>query len=111
MLKSVKLLGVVLNNVKNSNIKTITAAYLEDYGEYKIEKLYEAPLRIRPCTLPDVHIACGTGLSDHVEVDLGFGYLDNAKVTSMKLENPPKEMTLEEVEKKLGYKIKLVSNK
>lgn len=49
------------------------------------------------------------------KVDLGFGDLDfHPKLTRMesrRIYTVTKEMTLEEIEKKLGYKVKIVSDK
>ena len=47
-------------------------------------------------------------------IDIGFGKIRfgrNTKVTDEIINYATKEMTLEEIEKKLGYKVKIVSDK
>lgn len=93
----------------------LTAKYLSEDNhrvtEITIPKI-RLPLRNYPSTECEIGV-CGT----HHRVDLGFGMLPMCLDDKLGyfiekvIEEKVTEMTLAEVEKKLGYKVKIVSEK
>ena len=93
--------------------------YLE--SEYEIITKYNRRKMIIPRILlqtfcyPSITHECG--IIDRFSVDLGFGELlagrnkDGYFIKEEVIEEYPQKMTLEEIEKKLGYKVELVSGK
>lgn len=66
---------------------------------------------------PNIEFAVPSLTSSNTTVDLGFGRMkmiqdtDGSVFITKIIEEYPQKMTLEEIEKKLGYKIELVSKK
>lgn len=87
--------------------------YLE--AEYEIITKYNRRKMIIPRILlqtfcyPSITHECG--IIDRFSVDLGFGELLAERIKEEVIEEYPQKMTLEEIEKKLGYKVELVSGK
>lgn len=81
-----------------------TDSQLKEVNLLKVElpiKLFEAP-----------HIICDTSLCAKPSYFLRVGDIDlpiTGGITELVIEEKTHEMTLEEIEKKLGYKIKIVS--
>lgn len=114
----------------NTNVKLTELALHKDSERYYLSAKYmvEDKHSIRELDLPKIklnvvpgHVAIkqmNDGPYGCVEADLGFGYLplapsgrNNAYFTETVLEEKVHEMTLDEIEKKLGYKVKIVSEK
>ena len=94
--------------------------------EYEVDNVY----RLEKYTVPKIHLPiadCVTiihesdntymGMFERNAIDLGFGELNMLRDKSGRLctmeviKEYPQKMTLEEIEKKLGYKVEVVSNK
>lgn len=114
----------------NTNVNLTELTLHKDSEGYYLSAKYmvEDKHSIRELDLPRIrlkvvpgHVSIkqvNEGLHGYVEADLGFGYLPlapsgraNAYYTETVLEEKTHEMTLEEIEKKLGYKVKIVSEK
>ena len=115
-----------MNKLESQNVEDINISFNKDINSYVINVSYrrtdregnvdiisirDLPITIMP--YPDVNrniSYCGCETS----INLGFGSLDfYPGITSeeiRRIHTVTKEMTIEEIEKKLGYKIKIVSN-
>ena len=99
-----------------------------EYGDRYFRAIYEVdcedgvyemtiPKIYLPLTkTPTIHIskACSNWDRDEMTIDMGFGTLDVATdpgygYTTRKTKDKTKEMTLEEIEKELGHKVKIVN--
>lgn len=61
-------------------------------------------VRYEPLLLEDK-----TFINTHgAEIDIGFGYLPNANIKYTRLHQKTKEMTIEEIEERLGHKVKII---
>ena len=118
---------LALHHDKKTNKYYLSAVYYaeDDKGKYKIE-IPNIKLNVRTDRLPNIseflvdhhYIAPPTYVQ---EIDLGFGSLrlgicqggafKGSTYIMTTLEEKTQELTLEEIEKKLGYKIKIVSEK
>ena len=115
-------------NSKTDVKLTELTLHKDSEGYYLSAKyLVEDKHSIRELDLPKIRLKVTPGhvaiqrLNDgpycgHMEADIGFGYLplaptgrNNAYFTETVLEEKTHKMTLEEIEKKLGYKVKIVT--
>ena len=116
-----------MSKLESQNVEDINISFNQDINSYVIDVSYrrtdiegnvdiisirDLPITITP--YPDVirNISyCGCETS----IDLGFGSLEfYPRVTSYetrRIHTATKEMTIEEIEEKLGYKVKIVDNK
>lgn len=109
----VKLVDVKLNNdiYGYSLALTYNIESAESISEFHIPRVS------LPFTERGITIERGGYSPDMVRADLGFGMMplragkDGHYFTSKVLKTKTQEMTLEEIEKKLGHKVKLVSKK
>lgn len=85
----------------------ICAKYEEDSDACIREHVITAPLCLSSCPSVDIDTSI-YNVEPMVSVDLGFGYLENAKIETKIIKEKEKEMTIEEIEKALGHKIKIV---
>lgn len=112
-----------MNKLESQNVEDINISFNQDINSYVINVSYRhtdregnvdiisirnLPITVKP--YPDFIISydgCETS------IDLGFGSLDFSEITSeeiRRIHTVTKEMTIDEIEKKLGYKVKIVSN-
>jgi hypothetical protein len=120
------------HNIKENTIKLTGAILRKDYilGEYSLDLTYvlDSPTMTQELHIPRIAIPlnpnnikikadcdCVVGAPVRYYADLGFGEMkllpdkNGAAFTITTIEEKPKEMTLDEIEKKLGYKVKIVS--
>ena len=111
-LKSQKVedINISFNQDINSYVINISYRHTDREGNVDIISIRDLPITIKP--YPDFNISyyeCETS------INLGFGSLDfYPGITSheiRRIHTVTKEMTIDEIEKKLGYKIKIVNNK
>ena len=115
--------------LESQNVEDINISFNQDIYSYVIDISYrrtdregnvdiisirDLPITITP--YPDVnrnisYCECETETS----IDLGFGnlyfYPGVTSYETRRIHTPIKEMTIEEIEKELGYKVKIVDNK
>ena len=110
--QSVEDVNISFNKDINSYVIDISYRRTDREGNVDIISIRDLPIHIKP--YPDItrSIAyCGCETS----IDLGFGSLEfYPGVTSYetrRIHTATKEMTIEEIEDKLGYKVKIVNNK
>lgn len=101
-------------------------------NQYYLKAVYEHKTKFRKteCTIPKIYLPVNFGepafkipiphcrhIVDENFIDLGFGDLlmvrdkDNVIFTEKVIEEYPQKMTLSEIEKKLGHKVEIVSEK
>ena len=113
---------ISLNNVKLKNLKLY-----KDKGVYYLEAIYihEDDAGIYETVVPKISLPVYGGMPMFVseighrsihKIDLGFGELtvcekDGIACTTKTIEEKTQKMTISEIEKKLGYKIEIVSEK
>ena len=115
MLKDAKLMDVKLDKGNNHYFLTLTYQG-KDYKGNKKKKIFKhvpLPLYSYP---RDISFYLSTNCTQNVtDMDFGFGSIslfpNTFEVTDRIVEYATKEMTLEEIEKKLGHKIKIVTEK
>ena len=115
MLKDAKLMDVKLNKGNNHYFLTLTYQGKDDKGNIheNIFKHVPLPLYSYPRY---ISFYLSTDCTQNVtDMDFGFGsislFSNTFEVTDRIVEYATKEMTLEEIEKKLGHKIKIVTEK
>lgn len=131
---------IVAGDIKDTDIKLTKAILRKEYksDEYTLDLTYtlDSPMMIKELHIPRVVIPLNTNFikinryddfqhddfqSCHITqdyfVDLGFGEMrlspdvNGAAFTIKTVKEKTKEMTLEEIEKKLGHKVKIVNKK
>lgn len=115
MFKDSKIKNVVLNKRKNEYLLCVTYEAIDELGNMHEVIFDNVPLHIFNKVN---YVSINRELCDHllpsVTVDLGFGEiycLSDSSFTDKIVKYATKEMTLEEIEKKLGHKVKIVSDK
>lgn len=116
-LKSVELLKDTLCSKKGRYYLGLTYEF-EDAQE-NVHEVYisRVPLPIYDQGIPEIKYKSVYTMGLHINaghsIDVGYGDVDlpgdYAVIDTIVKYAPPKEMTLEEIEKKLGYKVKIVS--
>ena len=110
-----------MNKLESQNVEDINISFDKDINSYVVNVSYrhtdregnvdiisirDLPITIKPYPDFSSNISC--------EIDLGFGSLKfYPGITSYeirRIHTVTKEMTIEEIEEKLGYKIKIVDN-
>ena len=105
--QNVEDINISFNKDINSYVINISYRHTDREGNVDIINIRDLPITIK--SYPDFssNITC--------EIDLGFGSLKfYPGITSYeinRIHTATKEMTIEEIEKKLGYKIKIVKEK
>ena len=109
--QNVEDINISFNKDINSYVINISYRHTDKVGNVDIISIRDLPITIK--SYPDfinniAYYGCETS------IDLGFGSLDfYPGITSHeihRIHTVTKEMTIEEIEEKLGYKIKIVSN-
>lgn len=116
-LKSVELLKDTLCSKKGRYYLGLTYEF-EDAQE-NVHEVYisRVPLPIYDQGIPEIKCksvyTMGSYINAGASIDVGYGDVDlpgdYTVIDTIVKYAPPKEMTLEEIEKKLGYKVKIVS--
>lgn len=112
-LQSLELYSEMVNDM--GDIQYFLKAVYEHETPYRKERL-TIPKIYLPVRQKEVVVKHSCGIYDEVTADIGFGDLkvcrkDKVAYTVEVLEEYPQKMTLEEIEKKFGHKIELVSSK
>ena len=107
--QNVEDINISFNKDINSYVINVSYRHTDREGNVNIISIRDIPITIK--SYPDfnrLYYGCETS------IDLGFGSLDfYPGITSeeiRRIHTVTKEMTIEEIEKKLGYKIKIVDN-
>lgn len=117
-----------MNKLESQNVEDINISFNKDINRYVINISYrhtdregnvdiisirDLPITIDPYPIVNRNISCSC-YGCETSIDLGFGSLDfYPGITSeetRRIHTVTKEMTIDEIEEKLGYKIKIVSN-
>lgn len=104
--QNVEDINISFNKDINSYVINVSYRHTDREGNVDIISIRDLPITINPYPDFSSNITC--------KIDLGFGSLDfYPGITSYeinRIHTVTKEMTIEEIEEKLGYKIKIVSN-
>lgn len=107
--QNVEDINISFNKDINSYVINVSYRHTDGVGNVDIISIRDLPIAIKP--YPDfnrLYYGCETS------IDLGLGSLKfYPGITSYKINRihtVTKEMTIEEIENKLGYKIKIVTN-
>ena len=107
--QNVEDINISFNKDINSYVINVSYRYTDREGNVDIISIRDLPINVKP--YPDFNIVY---YGCEKSIDLGFGNLEfYPGITSeetRRIHTVTKEMTIEEIEKKLGYKIKIVSN-
>ena len=107
--QNVEDISISFNKDINSYVINISYRYTDREGNVDIISIRDLPINIKP--YPDFNISY---YGCEKSIDLGFGSLEfYPGITSeeiRRIHTVTKEMTIEEIEEKLGYKIKIVNN-
>ena len=106
--QNVEDINISFNKDINSYVINVSYRHTDREGNVDIISIRDLPITIKP--YPDFNIAY---YGCEKSIDLGFGSLDFSEITSeeiRRIHTVTKEMTIEEIEEKLGYKIKIVDN-
>ena len=107
--QNVEDINISFNKDINSYVINVSYRHTDRVGNVDIISIRDLPITIKP--YPDFNIAY---YGCEKTIDLGFGSLDfYPGITSEeihRIHTVTKEMTIYEIEKKLGYKIKIVDN-
>ena len=108
--QNVEDINISFNKDINSYVINISYRHTDREGNVDIISIRDLPINVKP--YPDFNIAY---YGCEKSIDLGFGSLDfYPGITSeetRRIHTVTKEMTIEEIEEKLGYKIKIVKEK
>ena len=107
--RNVEDINISFNQDINSYVINVSYRYTDREGNVDIFSIRDLPITIN--SYPDFNISY---YGCEKSIDLGFGSLEfYPGITSeetRRIHTVTKEMTIEEIEEKLGYKIKIVSN-
>ena len=108
--QNVEDINISFNKDINSYVINISYRHTDREGNVDIISIRDLPINVKP--YPDFNIAY---YGCEKSIDLGFGSLEfYPGITSeetRRIHTVTKEMTIDEIEKKLGYKIKIVKEK
>ena len=103
-------INISFNKDINSYVINVSYRHTDREGNVDIISIRDLPINVKP--YPDFNISY---YGCEKSIDLGFGSLEfYPGITSeeiRRIHTVIKEMTIEEIEKKLGYKIKIVKEK
>ena len=110
-LKSQKVedINISFNQDINSYVINISYRHTDREGNVDIISIRDLPITIYPHPIVNRKVSC---YGCETSIDLGFGSLEfYPGITSeetRRIHTVTKEMTIEEIEEKLGYKIKII---
>ena len=108
--QNVEDINISFNKDINSYVINVSYRYTDRVGNVDIISIRDLPITIDTYPIVKRNISCY-----ECEIDLGFGSLKfYPGITSYeirRIHTVTKEMTIEEIEEKLGYKIKIVKEK
>ena len=109
--QNVEDINISFNKDINSYVINVSYRHTDKVGNVDIISIRDIPITIDPYPIVNRNLTC---YECEKSIDLGFGSLDFYQgVTSeeiRRIHTVTKEMTIEEIEEKIGYKIKIVSN-
>ena len=109
--QNVEDINISFNQDINSYVINISYRRRDREGNVDIISIRDLPITIYPHPIVNRKFSC---YGCETSIDLGFGSLESyPEITSeeiRRIHTVTKEMTIEEIEEKLGYKIKIVSN-
>lgn len=109
--QNVEDINISFNQDINSYVINISYRHTDRQGNVDIISIRDLPITINPYPIVNCNVSC---YECETSINLGFGSLDfYPGITShetRRIHTVTKEMTIEEIEEKLGYKIKIVSN-
>ena len=104
-------INISFNKDINSYVINVSYRHTDRVGNVDIISIRGLPITINPYPIVNRNTSC---FECETSIDLGFGSLDfYPGITSYetrRIHTVTKEMTIEEIEEKLGYKIKIVNN-
>ena len=103
-------INISFNKDINSYVINISYRHTDREGNVDIISIRDLPITIYPHPIVNRKFSC---YGCETSINLGFGSLDFSEITSeetRRIHTVTKEMTIEEIEEKLGYKIKIVDN-
>ena len=110
--QNVEDINISFNQDINSYVINISYRHTDRVGNVDIISIRDLPITIDPYPIVNRNLSSCYGCE--TSINLGFGSLDFYQgITShetRRIHTVTKEMTIEEIEEKLGYKIKIVSN-
>lgn len=110
--QNVEDINISFNKDINSYVINISYRHTDREGNVDIISIRDLPITIDPYPIVNRNISC---YGCETSINLGFGSLDfYPGITShetRRIHTVTKEMTIEEIEEKLGYKIKIVKEK
>ena len=106
-------INISFNKDINSYVINVSYRHTDREGNVDIISIRDLPITIKP--YPEFNISYyGCYYGCEKSIDLGFGSLEfYPGITSeetRRIHTVTKEMTIDEIEKKLGYKIQIVNN-
>ena len=105
-------INISFNKDINSYVINISYRHTDREGNVDIISIRDLPITIYPHPIVNRKFSC---YGCETSINLGFGSLESyPEITSeeiRRIHTVTKEMTIEEIEEKLGYKIKIVNNK
>ena len=111
--QNVEDINISFNKDINSYVINISYRHTDREGNVDIISIRDLPITIYPHPIVNRKLPSCYGCE--TSINLGFGSLDFYQgITSeeiRRIHTVTKEMTIEEIEEKLGYKIKIVNNK
>ena len=109
--QNVEDINISFNKDINSYVINVSYRHTDREGNVDIISIRDLPITIYPYPIINRNFSC---YGCETSINLGFGSLDFSEITSEeihRIHTVTKEMTIEEIEEKLGYKIKIVNNK
>ena len=110
--QNVEDINISFNKDINSYVINVSYRHTDKQGNVDIISIRDLPITIDPYPIVNRNFSC---FECETSIDLGFGSLDfYPGITSeetRRIHTVTKEMTIDEIEEKLGYKIKIVNNK
>ena len=110
--QNVEDINISFNKDINSYVINVSYRHTDRVGNVDIISIRDLPITINPYPIVNRNVSC---YECETSINLGFGSLDfYPGITSEEIRRihiVTKEMTIDEIEKKLGYKIKIVKEK
>ena len=108
--QNVEDINISFNQDINSYVINVSYRHTDRVGNVDIISIRDLPITINPYPIVNRNVSC---YGCETSINLGFGSLDFSEITSeeiRRIHTVTKEMTIEEIEEKLGYKVKIVGN-
>lgn len=113
-----ELMDVKINKSDNIYVLCLTYKYHDEYGNTHERVIDNVPLplynRVDNITIKEANVSPLFDLRIYKTIDVGFGEQDvkpDFTYIDRIVEYATKEMTIEEIENKLGHKVKIVNKK